>query len=149
MFFIEKKKEINYQKFYVSNMIKPYIHNGEPYVLDEEKAIELNCLYKVGRPTSWTDYVNNYETYTSYFPKEKREALQVYEHLQRLRFEWLRHLDSNTPNYFSIIRENNECKISYDVSGLNHTLSFPTKNMADDFLTTFNDMIILAKEHIA
>lgn len=118
-------------------------------MLDEERAIELNCLYKVGRPMSWTDYANSYELFTNFFPKEKREALQVYERLLRLRFEWLRCTESNTPNNFSIIRENDKNKILYDVSGQNHTLSFPTKNMAEEFLSAFEDMINFAKEHIA
>lgn len=82
--------------------------------------------------------------------KEDCEAFLALMQLKRLRDQWWEVLDWK-PDYTEysykhiIVVEKNEISIAYTIR-YNRVLIFPTKEVAEDFLNCFRDLIEIAKE---
>ena len=109
-------------------------------------------------PKTWDDYCDNfypYEKHMHYIPKfahgfsgEDTDALIAYGQLIRLRRAWIRDWvpDYNKPNTYKwyITFSKNKLEVFYSFED-SHCLSFPTKEMAEDFMNCFKDLLNQAK----
>ena len=139
--------------------------NGNAYQLDVEKAKELGLLKDI-KPRSWEEYCNiincipnsGYFTYnkktsvlgTSYDvfkSKEEAKAFYALGKLIQLRDAWVGDWEPDWKkvyNKYTIINARDRIDLNTAIfdSG---ALAFPTKEMANDFLNTFRDLIEEAK----
>lgn len=125
--------------------------NGNAYQLDVEKAKELGLL-KDTKPRSWEEYCNNAKhntyDYDEFSSREESMAFIAFGKLIQLRDAWI---GDWKPNW----NDSNKHKwcIINDINGLviglygstSRSLSFPTEEMATDFLETFRNLIKQAK----
>ena len=140
---------------------------GKEYQLDIEQAKKLNLLKeKDSRVKSWKDFAKKYDKAyivdeTSAFPKEgnvfyvgsqltvhEAKALTAFSKLLKLRRDWIGEWepDWTIPTILKwnlMVNYNTVSVVSYQT--LRHSLSFPTEQMASEFLETFRDLIEEAK----
>lgn len=142
------------------------ILNGKEYQLDIEQAKKLNLLKeKDGRVRSWREFTKKYDkayivNETSAFPIDanvfctssqltiyEAKALAAFSKLLKLRRDWIGEWEPNwqdsSPKYvINIWKHQIGVEIELDADT---ALSFPTEQMAGDFLETFRDLIEEAK----
>lgn len=125
--------------------------DGKKYKLDVEKAKELGLL-KDTRPQSWEEYCNNTKRntydYDEFSSREECMAFLALGKLIQLRDAWIGDWkpdwnDSNKHKW-CIINDINGLVIGL-YGNTSRSLSFPTENMANDFLETFSDLLEQAK----
>jgi len=134
--------------------------NGKTYEVDFEKAEELGILKeKVEYPKSWLEFVRDYSknklmAYGSlHMLDSEKDSYEALGRLIVLRDWWWDNMcDGWRPNQkenFVIIKTINEGGdpiIDTDESWSDsYTLSFPSEEIRDKFLETYNDLIIEAK----
>jgi hypothetical protein len=141
--------------------------NGKEYLLDIEQAKELGILKeKDSRVKDWKDFAKKYDkayivNETSAFPIEanvfctgsqltvhEAKALAAFSKLLKLRRDWIGEWEPDWTNEnickFVIVYVDKYIKINVrNVSA--KSLSFPTQQMAHEFLETFRDLIEEAK----
>ena len=125
--------------------------DGNTYQLDVEKAKELGLL-KDTRPQSWEEYCNNTKRntydYDEFSSREESMAFIAFGKLIQLRDVWV----GNWKPDWNDSSKRKWCIIN-DINGLviglygntSRSLSFPTENMANDFLDAFYDLLRQAK----
>ena len=142
---------------------------GKEYQLDIEQAKKLNLLKeKDNRVRSWEEFKEKYNTKYGFVynrqegKPEKRlypistneqllpheaKAIQAFSKLLKLRRDWIGEWEPqcNTKNYYIFYNQRHESFLIDWLFEHNHSLSFPTNNMAKDFLETFHDLIEEAK----
>ena len=125
------------------------------------------------KPRSWEEYCKNFKgqyyyiqdnrdniatsftpnglisEYKNYVPsKEFAEAFLAMMQLMSLRQTWIGDWEPDwnnvTQDKFLIISEKNHFSITI-LSSISHPLSFPTKEMAEDFMNTFKNLLEIAK----
>ena len=141
--------------------------NGKEYLLDIEQAEKLGLLKeKDSRVKSWKDFAKKYDKAyivdeTSAFPKEgnvfyvgsqltlhEAKALAAFSKLLKLRRDWIGEWEPNwldPSDKFILYRLGNDVSIYTTHHSAANGLSFPTKQMAKEFLETFRDLIEEAK----
>lgn len=78
--------------------------------------------------------------------KEEAEAFLALMQLRQLRKAWVGDWDCSTATTYAIIKAQDKKPAAHRGHWvLNYALSFPTKEMADDFLNCFNDLCETAK----
>lgn len=126
--------------------------DGKSYLIDIEKATEQGLLKeKDDKPRSWEGYCNNtkrniYE-YCDFSSREENLAFIALGKLIQLRDAWWgdwRPDWNKDAEKFNIYYALNKCHIDVSVN-VCYTLSFPTKEMATDFLSTFRYLIEQSK----
>ena len=141
--------------------------NGKEYLLDIEQAKQLGLLKeKDSRVKNWKDFPKKYDKAyivdeTSAFPKEgnvfyvgsqltihEAKALTAFSKLLKLRRDWIGNWEPDWTNYttckFIIGCVDNDIKINVRNASV-RSFSFPTEQMAKEFLETFRDLIEEAK----
>lgn len=110
-------------------------------------------------PKTWDEYCDNfypYEKHMHYVPQfahgfsgEDADALIAFGRLIRLRRAWIGDWKpemNDEVHYYCIILENKYNKYVVEAfSRYHHFLSFPTKEMAEDFMNCFKDLLNKAK----
>ena len=146
--------------------------NGKEYLLDIEQAKQLGLLKeKDSRVKNWKDFPKKYDKAyivdeTSAFPKEgnvfyvgsqltihEAKALTAFSKLLKLRRDWIGKWEPNWADNVNSkycicngFRNLNTIELIVDTFVyLSKPLSFPTKQMAQEFLKTFHDLIEEAK----
>ena len=124
--------------------------NGNAYQLDVEKAKELGLL-KDTKPRSWEEYCNNTKRntydYDEFSSREESMAFIAFGKLIQLRDAWYGNWKPDwDENYTKYTIVNVRGSIKLCMGTLNsRVLTFPTKEMRDDFFETFRDLIEEAK----
>ena len=140
--------------------------NGKEYQLDIEQAKKLGLLKeKDSRVKSWKDFAKKYDkayivNETSAFPIEanvfctgsqltvhEARALAAFSKLLKLRRDWIGEWEPDWTNgecKYTIINWATNLQVEY-CKVLCKSLSFPTEQMAQEFLETFRDLIEEAK----
>ena len=144
------------------------------YEIDKEKSTFEKIIFKKKntKPRSWEEYCNNFSgelfyfsnrnsiesvvtsdgmSYTAkdYLPsKELAESFLAMMQLMSLRQEWIGDWEPDWINFNSnkwgIINHANKLIISL-LGNSSRVLSFPTKEMATDFMNCFKDLLEIAK----
>ena len=144
------------------------ILNGKEYQLDIEQAKKLNLLKekKDRRVRSWKEFTKKYDkayivNETSAFPIEanvfctgsqltvhEAKALAAFSKLLKLRRDWIGEWEPDwtdcTTCKFIIGYIDNHIKVNVRNMSA-RSFSFPTEQMAREFLETFHDLIMEAK----
>jgi len=129
--------------------------NGKEYLLDIEQAKQLGLLKeKDNRVKSWEEFQIKYsyprlhQTEMQLYGQETT-ALAAFSKLLKLRRDWVGEWEPNWETFderkYIIERRRNsqfEVLVCFTSS---HALSFPTYELAQDFLKTFRDLIKEAK----
>ena len=138
---------------------------GKEYQIDIEKAKELGVLNeKDTRCKSWEEYCKKYKSQKGYYflrehccikksinptatvdqlTEEEAIAISAFSKLLKLRRDWIGDWESDWTNgyvrkYYIFFRPNNfYIDYHYDHS---RVFSFPTKEMAEEFLNCFRDL---------
>lgn len=145
------------------------ILEGKEYQLDIEQAKKLNLLKeKDNRVKSWKEFIEKYQNEYGYFyaanknkicqtvfpipiadqltPHEAK-AIAAFSKLLKLRRDWIGEWEpdftKDNINWAIYCRSNNV--VVNWATRLSHPLSFPTEQMAREFLETFHDLIEDAK----
>ena len=142
--------------------------NGKEYLLDIEKAKELGLLKeKDDRVRSWKEFINKHLNSNSFYcsdgtvhqttspydlPEQltphEAKALAAFSKLLKLRRDWIGEWEPDweitSTNKYVIEYIENRIKI-YTQWTYARSLSFPTEQMAQEFLKTFRDLIEEAK----
>lgn len=140
---------------------------GKEYQLDIEQAKKLGLLKEKGsRVRSWEDFAKKYDkayivNETSAFPIEanvfctgsqltvhEARALAAFSKLLKLRRDWIGEWKSDWHNptilkHCLMVNYEEVSVVPYQTLG--HVFSFPTEQMAEEFLKTFSDLIEEAK----
>lgn len=139
------------------------------YQIDIEQAKKLNLLKeKDNRVKSWDEFKEKYSESKGYYWSDLRndlveigdpvlaneqlthheaKALAVFSKLLKLRRDWIGKWEPDWTNdkfKYIIVNWGNNLRIEYS-QVLCKSLSFPTRQMAQDFLETFRDLIEEAK----
>lgn len=78
--------------------------------------------------------------------KEEAEAFLALMQLRQLRKAWVKDLNTTNVTWFAvIIVKNGTIMADYGQWSYNYRLTFPTKEMAEDFLSCFRDLCETAK----
>lgn len=78
--------------------------------------------------------------------KEEAEAFLALMQLRQLRKAWVKDLNTTNATWFAVIIVKNETIMAdYGQWSYNYRLTFPTKIMAEDFLSCFKDLCETAK----
>lgn len=143
--------------------------NGKEYLLDIEQAEKLGLLKeKDNKVRSWEEFKEKYRSGYGYFyevhsdkvlrtsspisigdqltPNEAK-AFAAFSKLLKLRRDWIGEWEPNYPSselIYMIVNWSNYIQVEFS-QNLSHSLSFPTKQMAQEFLETFRDLIEEAK----
>lgn len=145
------------------------ILEGKEYQLDIEQAEKLGLLTeKDNRVKSWEEFKEKYKNSTKFIETNgiiggseglhpdylhyqityhEAEALSAFSKLIRLRRDWIGEWEPDlqeNDEKFIICRKNNHIIIFAAISAIS-ALSFPTKQMAEEFLEAFRDLIEEAK----
>lgn len=141
--------------------------NGKPYLIDTEKAIEQGLLKeKDNRPRSWEEFVKIHYSedivrgfsatafdyrqnplYNRFNTANEAKAFCALGKLIQLRDAWWGEWKPDWNEvYTKYTIVNVRGCIDFNTATFNsRVLAFPTKEMADDFLETFRDLIEQAK----
>lgn len=126
---------------------------GKEYQIDIEQAKKLNLLKeKDNRVKSWDEFKEKYSNellhYTgSQLTGEEAKAIAAFSKLLKLRRNWIGEWEPDWGKHsekFILYRSENSvrtCSTLITAGGF----SFPTNEMASEFLTTFHDLIEEAK----
>lgn len=148
--------------------------NDKNYIIDVEKAKELGVIKeKDPRCKSWEDFRKKYKNYKGFslisditddkkcystnYPirtseqltKEEAIAITAFSKLLKLRRDWIGTWEPDWSyleckrKYCIICRNNNITIGSFD--DVQHTFSFPTEEMANEFLKHFWDLFVQCK----
>ena len=144
--------------------------NGKEYLLDIEQAEKLGLLKeKDSRVRSWEEFKEKYENVEGYIyanvsdciltldspintpiqiTPHEATALAAFSKLLKLRRDWIGEWEPDWENdrteYYVIECIRNTIRI-YPQRIYSRNLSFPTKQMAHEFLETFRELITEAK----
>ena len=143
--------------------------NGKEYLLDIEQAKQLGLLKeKDNRVRSWEEFVEKYSESQGYYwssiyndsveidaPRCTNEQLTIHESkalaafskILKLRRDWVGEWEPDwkeSSDKFILYRSENEVRICSTLITAGG-LSFPTQQMAKEFLETFRDLIEEAK----
>lgn len=142
---------------------------GKEYQLDIEKAKKLNLLKekKDSRVKSWYEFKNKYVNKTGYVYSDnsniakpstvplytsdqltphEAKAITAFSKLLKLRRDWIGEWEpEDKVNAYAIVYWKSILVDWIDCSEEYRSLSFPTKQMAQEFLETFRDLIEEAK----
>lgn len=141
------------------------------YVIDKENSTADNIVLKLvkpSKPKTWEEYCRKMEGKNSYYSdgcsiccsefaahpivsefdnKEDVEALAAYSQLLKLRKDWIGdwkpNWTINTDKYVIYCTNNKLSKNTVWFNG--RIMSFPTKEMRDEFFNTFRDILEIAK----
>ena len=128
--------------------------NGKEYLLDIEQAEQLGLLKeKDSRVKSWEEFQDKYSypnlhRTSAQLYGEETTALAAFSKLLKLRRDWIGKWEHDwsirDQSSGMIVVNHNRLTIgaAYTVS---HPLTFPTQQMAKEFLETFHDLIEEAK----
>lgn len=144
---------------------------GKEYQLDIEQAKKLDVLKeKVDRVRSWEEFELKYTTRTGYYwsclhnglvenvvptctnkqltPHES-QAITAFSKLLKLRRDWIKEWEPDWNSlderkYVIEMRRNSQIEVLVCFTN-SHSLSFPSYEMAQEFLKTFRDLIEEAK----
>lgn len=124
--------------------------DGKSYLIDIEKVKKLGLLKEPdNRPRSWSEYCNNAgrDMYDKFSSHEESKAFVALRKLIQLRDawwgDWKPDWNNGKKKYYMHVYDTNVC--IDDSNYIQHTFTFPTEEMANDFLKTFRDMIEQAK----
>lgn len=135
--YIIKEKSFPYPKTW-EEFCKQNPHSYDEYYIDQESNL-------VCQPFSFDrDPKVDKKWCTS---KEEAEAFLALMQLRQLRKAWVGDWESSSQKTYAIITlyEADELKVEYGLWAFNYILSFPTKEMADDFLNCFRNLCETAK----
>lgn len=127
--------------------------NGKEYLLDIEQAEKLGLLKeKYGRVKSWEEFKKKYPNQFLHVPSgqltiREDRAIDAFSKLLKLRRDWIRGWEpiwNKSSEKFIFYRSENEVRICSTLITAGG-LSFPTQQMAKEFLETFRDLIEEAK----
>lgn len=127
--------------------------NGKEYLLDIEQAKQLGLLKeKDSRVKSWDEFKEKYSNEVLHYTAtqltgEEATALAAFSKLLKLRRDWIGEWEpdwANSELKHVIVNWGTNLQIDYS-QVLCKSLSFPTKQMAHEFLETFHDLIEEAK----
>lgn len=129
------------------------ILEGKEYQLDIEQAEKLGLLKeKDNRVKSWEEFKEKYSNKIIHYTAtqltgQEATALSAFSKLLKLRRDWIGEWEPDWTNesikYVIRVWKNHIC---YElVHNLSTPLSFPTEQMAEEFLLTFRDLIEEAK----
>ena len=147
----------------------------EGYVIDKENSTTDNIVLKRvehSRPRTWDEYCDKMKGKSAYYMtcgyihpshflaepvlseferKEDVESFAAYSKLLKLRNDWVGDWEPDWTNMhqlkFTIVNQEN--KIFGCVHNRSsHSMSFPTKEMRDEFLECFKDLLEKAKKLI-
>ena len=144
--------------------------NGKEYQLDIEQAKKLNLLKeKDSRVRSWEEFVRKYDGFCGYsysttanmitrldppiytrsqLTSHEAKAIAAFSKLLKLRRDWIgewEHDWSIRGQLRGIVLVNHNRLTASASCTVSHPLTFPTEQMAKDFLETFRDLIEEAK----
>lgn len=139
----------------------------EGYEIDKEKSTFENIVFKKveDRPKSWKEYLDKVQpTYyidrpghvnpsgvpevfgdnrLCFYNRELAEKVIAYAKLLSLREEWVKGKEMDTYRYIITLCNNKPYIFSTEVEAAR--LSFPTKEMAEEFIKYFSDLLEKAK----
>lgn len=127
--------------------------NGKEYLLDIEQAKQLGLLKeKSNRVSSWEEFQDKYSypnlhRTSAQLYGEETTALAAFSKLLKLRRDWIEEWKpdwTNSRMKWGIYCMSNKIKYHW-CAELHHALTFPTQQMAQEFLETFRDLIEEAK----
>ena len=126
--------------------------NGKEYLLDIEQAEKLGLLKeKDDRVKSWDEFMKKYSRASSFtwaqLTQHEAVAIAAFSKLLKLRRDWIGEWEpiwNKSSEKFIIYRSENEVRICSTLIAAGG-LSFPTQQMAQEFLETFHDLIEEAK----
>ncbi len=124
---------------------------GKEYQLDIEQAKELGLL-KEKKVKSWVEFKEKYlaqgfHNVGTQLTLGESYALEAFSKLLKLRRDWIGEWEPDWTDYnnkFILYRSANEIRV-LDTIMTAGGLSFPTEQMAKEFLKTFRDLIEEAK----
>lgn len=121
---------------------------GKEYQLDIEQAKKLGLLKeKYGRVKSWEEFKRKHPNYFSHLTAQESKAFDAFTKLIKLRRDWIGEWEPDWENNefkHTIINWGTHLQVEYS-QVLCNSLSFPTGQMAKEFLETFRDLIEDAK----
>lgn len=128
------------------------ILEGKEYILDVEQAEKLRLLKeKDDKVKSWGEFMKKYSRASSFtwaqLTQHEADAITAFSKLIKLRRDWIGEWepDWTTNNMKGSIYCKLDCVDCDWCTQLRHPLSFPTLQMAREFLETFRDLIEEAK----
>ena len=142
------------------------IKDGDTYIVKEKKQTppknwkEFCKRYPIKKGEAYIDTGGNIETrstecerYVSSrqnwcVSKEEAEAFLALMQLRQLRKAWVGDWESPYCGSYSVIlveKRTNNFRIGYGPYAYNYLMTFPTKEMAEDFLNCFRDLCETAK----
>lgn len=122
--------------------------NGKEYQLDIEQAEKLGLLReKYDRVKSWEEFKRKHPNYFSHLTAQESKAFDAFTKLLKLRRDWIGEWEPDwkdgSVKYIIRIWKNKIC--FEETCNTSSSLSFPTEQMAREFLETFSDLIEEAK----
>ena len=126
--------------------------NGKEYLLDIEQAEKLGLL-KEKKVKSWDEFKEKYSAQGFHnmgtqLTLRESYALEAFSKLLKLRRDWIGEWEPDWENdkteYYVIECIGNTIRM-YPQRIYSRNLSFPTKQMAHEFLETFRELITEAK----
>ena len=127
--------------------------DDKEYLLDIEQAEKLGLLKeKDSRIKSWDEFMKKYSRASSFtwaqLTQHEADAIAVFSKLLKLRRDWIGEWEPDWENdkteYYVIECIGNTIRM-YPQRIYSRNLSFPTKQMAHEFLETFRELITEAK----
>ena len=126
--------------------------DGKEYLLDIEQAEKLGLLKeKDSRIKSWDEFMKKYSRASSFtwaqLTQHEADAIAAFSKLLKLRRDWVGEWEpdwNKSSEKFIFYRSENEVRICSTLITAGG-LSFPTQQMAKEFLETFRDLIEEAK----
>lgn len=139
------------------------IKNGDTYIVKKKKQEPPRsweefcerCPKQMGE--TYIDSVSNIGIYTGSVQRDKKtdknicvskeeaKAFLALMQLRQLRKAWVGDWEQDYENFCAVIFNNNNNVIIGEFLYPNGVLSFPTKEMAEDFLNCFGDLCEIAK----
>lgn len=107
--------------------------NGEAYISTNGEVVLLYTDNSSRADKNWC------------ISKEEAEAFLALMQLRQLRKAWVGDWEPSGDGYYAIVYDIKDELIVGSHEWLNKSLSFPTKEMADDFLNCFRDLCETAK----
>ena len=141
-----------FNKMEENKHMKIEIPNG--YEIDKERSTFEDIVFKKKdtKPRSWKEYgeIYSYENFDGqvWMPESMEEQVRAFVRLLCLRKAWIGKWEPNwrTGDIKYCIEENNGSAVVETYYKIHRPLSFPTSEMAKDFLDTFKDLIEEAKD---
>lgn len=127
--------------------------NGKEYLLDTEQAEKLGLLKeKDDRVKSWDEFMKKYSRASSFtwaqLTQHEADAIAAFSKLLKLRRDWIGEWEPDWQNHQTqhyVIEYLDDRIRIYPQWYYARSLSFPTQQMAQEFLKTFHDLIEEAK----